>query len=84
MRTNAHFCAILTFAILFYPSVVLVGDKHLGENHQKRDIPAGYVEDGGKEKARHGGGPHRMTDRILYAPPEHAFVLRRHIPGLTP
>ncbi len=50
--------AILTFAILFCLSVVLDEGKHLGENHQKRDIPAGYVKDG-KEVARHDGGPPR-------------------------
>jgi hypothetical protein len=53
--------AVLTFAILFYLSVVLDAGKHLGENHQKLAIPAEYVKGGGKEKARHDGGPPRSS-----------------------
>ena len=40
---------------------------HLGENHQKRDIPAGYFENDGKEETRHDSGPDRMIDWILRA-----------------
>jgi hypothetical protein len=76
--------AILTFAILFYLRVVLDEGKHLDENHQKRDIPAGFLEERGREKTRHAGAPHRMTDWIFYAPVENAFARRRHIPGVTP
>jgi hypothetical protein len=45
--------------LMFYLSVVLYEGKHLGENYQRKlAIPAaGYVEGGGKEKARHDGGP---------------------------
>jgi hypothetical protein len=43
MRTNAQFCGIVTFAILSHLSVSLDEGKHLGENHQKRAIPAAYV-----------------------------------------
>jgi hypothetical protein len=75
---------ILTFAILFSPSVVLLEEIHLGENHQKRAIPAGHVEGIGKKKTRHDGGPHRITDWVLQAPLENTFVLRRHTPGDTP
>jgi hypothetical protein len=59
------FCAILTFAILFYPSVVFDEEKHLDENHQKLAIPAGYVEDGGKREAHHDGGPFHMMNWIF-------------------
>ena len=38
---------------------------HLGENHQKRDIPAGDFENDGKEKTRHNSGPDRMIDWIF-------------------
>lgn len=38
---------------------------HLGENHQKRDIPAGYFENDGKEKTRHDSGPDRIIDWIF-------------------
>jgi hypothetical protein len=65
MRTNTQFCGIFTFAILSHLSVVLDAGKHLGENHQKRVIPAAYLKRGANEKARHEGGPSRMTDPIV-------------------
>jgi hypothetical protein len=57
MRTNAKCCGILTFAILSHLSVVVDAGKHLGENHQKRAIPAANLKDCGNKKARHEGGP---------------------------
>ena len=42
--------AILTFAILFNLRLVLEEGDHLGKNHRKLAIPAGYVACGGKER----------------------------------
>jgi hypothetical protein len=57
MRTNTNSCGILTFAILFYLSLVVDEGKRIDGNHQKLAIPAVYVKAGGKEKARYDGGP---------------------------
>jgi hypothetical protein len=44
--------------ILFYLNVVLYEGKLLDENDRRKlAIPAGYVNGGRKEKARHDGGP---------------------------
>jgi hypothetical protein len=42
--------AILTFAILFDLRLVLDEEGHLGKNHRKLAIPAGYVEDSAKRR----------------------------------
>jgi hypothetical protein len=50
MRTTHIAVAILTFATLFDSRVVSDEGKHLGENHQKRDIPAGYFDTMAKKR----------------------------------
>jgi hypothetical protein len=60
--------AIPTFAILFHLSVGADEGKHLGENHRKLVIPAGYGKGSAKEVARHEGGQPRMTDWIIEFP----------------
>jgi hypothetical protein len=57
MHTNTNSCGILTFAILFYLSVVSVEGQRIDGNLQKLAILAVYVKAGGKEVARHDGGP---------------------------
>ena len=54
--------AILTSAILLDLRLVLDEGNHLDEYDQRRAIPAAYVADGGKEKARHDGGLSRVAN----------------------
>ena len=50
MPINTQFCGILTFAILSHLSVGVDEGKHLGENHQKLVIPAGYLKGAGEKE----------------------------------
>jgi hypothetical protein len=64
MHTSTNYCGILTFAILFYLSVVSVEGQRIDGNHQKLATPAVYVKAGGKEKAAMTAG--HLESRIGY------------------